>query len=101
MSEKPTAEESEKSESLRISTDALFQEIAGEAVILDLNTSNYFGLEEVGCRFWQLVEEHGDFESVVNIMAEEYEVSREQLRKDLLELKESLLSAGLLVEAES
>lgn len=97
MSEKPESENPENSGGIRLSPDALFQEIAGEAVILDLNSSNYFGLEEVGCRFWQLIEEHGDFDIVVNIMFQEYEVGKEQLQQDLLELKESLVTAGLLI----
>lgn len=90
-------ENSVKRERLRLSPDALFQEIAGEAVILDLNTSNYFGLEEVGCRFWQLIETYGDFSKAVDTLFEEYEVERDELHQDLLELKESLLAAGLLI----
>ncbi len=34
-------------------TDVLVQELAGEAVLLNLKTEQYFGLDAVGARMWQ------------------------------------------------
>ena len=39
-----------------LSSEALFQDISGEGVILDLKSSSYFGLDEVGVRLWQLLQ---------------------------------------------
>jgi len=97
MSEKTKLERPDILGKIRLSPDALYQEIAGEAVMLDLKSSNYFGLGEVGNRYWQLIEEHGNFDVVLDIIFQEYDVSKEQLRKDLLELQESLETAGLLI----
>ena len=40
-----------------VSKDVLFQEVAGETVLLDLNSESYFGLDEVGTRIWTLLNE--------------------------------------------
>ena len=39
--------------------DVLFQELNGEAVILDLASERYFGLDGVGTRFWELISHAG------------------------------------------
>jgi hypothetical protein len=39
---------------IRISDDVVFRDLAGEAVILNLATGTYFGLDSVGTREGQL-----------------------------------------------
>lgn len=80
---------------LIVSEDALFQEIGGEAVILDLASSSYFGLNTVGARFWQLAQEAGDLPAICDRLIEEFDVGREQLEQDLVELLRQLSDAGL------
>ena len=79
------------------SSDVLFRELDGEAVMLDLKSERYYGLDEVGTRIWQLVEEHGDVQAVIEQMLLEYEVEEDQLRADLKDLFASLMEAGLIV----
>jgi hypothetical protein len=76
--------------------DVLFHEVGGEAVILNLESGKYFGLDEVGTRMWVLLSEHGAIEPVVSALLEEYEVEEEQLRADLSKLIDDLASHGLL-----
>ena len=35
--------------------DVLIQELAGEAVLLNLKTEQYFGLDDMGLRMWRLL----------------------------------------------
>ncbi len=81
---------------IHIPKDVLFREIAGEAVILNLQTGKYFGLDEVGTRMWQLLAEHQQIEPAIRALAEEYEATQEQLQHDLLELVEKLASHQLM-----
>ena len=37
-------------QSISLSPDVISQEVSGETVLLDLQTENYFGLDEVGTR---------------------------------------------------
>ncbi len=41
----------------RIPDEVIFRELDGEAVILNLDTGIYFGLDAVGTRIWRLIEE--------------------------------------------
>lgn len=78
------------------SPDVLFRELEGEAVMLDLGSERYYGLDEVGARIWQLLDEHHDVETVVDQVLAEYEVEEEQLRSDLADLIDNLVDAGLV-----
>lgn len=81
---------------LKISPEVHSQEVGGETVLLDLNSESYFGLDEVGTRVWQLLQESEDMQSVFETILTEYDVKEEQLRKDLKVLVEKLLEAGLV-----
>lgn len=78
-----------------LSQDALFQDISGEGVILDLKSSSYFGLDEVGVRAWQLLQDNPSFRNVCETLLGEYEVEPERLEKDLEKLVTHLVDAGL------
>jgi hypothetical protein len=61
----------------------LFQEVEGETVLLDLESEIYFGLDAVGTRIWQLIQESGDLLTIYNTLLEEYDVEERQLHSDL------------------
>jgi hypothetical protein len=84
----------------RIPQCVLFQEVSGESVLLDLESEQYFGLDEVGTRVWQLVEEHGRLSEVYDEMLNEFDVDPATLRQDLLELVATLADRGL-IQAQS
>ena len=81
---------------LQISPDALYQEIGGEAVILDLASSTYFGLDAVGMRVWQLLQDGLDRSTLTATILAEYEVAPEHLQQDIDKFMQSLIDAGLV-----
>lgn len=85
-----------ESQKVTISKEALSQEVNGETVILDLKSESYFGLDEVGTRIWQLLQEHGDLQQTFDAMLDEFDVDEEQLHQDLNELVGKLEEAGLI-----
>ena len=54
-----------------------------EAVVLDVNSGIYYGLNEIGARVMDLLKEPISLGDIMNTMLEEYEVEREQLEHDL------------------
>ncbi len=86
----------ELTDHVRVSPDAMLQVVDGESVILDLESEQYFGLDEVGTRIWQLIGEHGLLRDVHAAMLEEYEVQAQALEQDLLELVSALAEQGLV-----
>jgi hypothetical protein len=78
------------------SPDVISQEVSGETVLLDLESENYFGLDEVGTRVWQLIKESGDLRAIFETMLEEYEVNEERLEQDLEALLTEIVGLGLI-----
>lgn len=81
---------------VRLSSEVLFQEVGGEAVLLDLRSESYFGLNEVGARVWQLLQERSDPKAVLDALSAEYEVDEGTLANDLVELITDMADAGLV-----
>jgi len=82
---------------IRIPDDVVFRILGDEAVILNLSTGIYFGLDTVGTRMWQLISEHGSTEKAREALLAEYEVEEGQLRQDLDLLIQQLIDKGLLI----
>jgi hypothetical protein len=76
--------------------DVLVQELAGEAVLLDLTSERYFGLDDVGTRMWKALGEGSSLQASYEVLLAEYDVDAEQLRRDLIGLVEQLVEHGLL-----
>lgn len=77
------------------SDDALIRELENEAILLNLKTGIYYGLNPVGARAWQLLVEHQRLSRIADIMVEEFEVERDVLERDLLALGRQLIDTGL------
>ena len=81
---------------IRIADDVVFRDLSGEAVILNLSSGVYFGLDDVGTRMWHLLAEHGDGEKVVSTLLDEYDVEEARLRRDFDALLRQLTDKGLV-----
>ena len=79
-----------------ISPEVLFQEVSGETVLLDLSSENYFGLDEIGTRIWEMLNGGASVGEVVDALLEEYDTDRKTLESDVAELLENLAEAGLI-----
>jgi hypothetical protein len=79
-----------------VSDDVVSRDLEGEAVILNLESGTYFGLDSVGTRIWLLLQENGSLRRAFEVVLREYEVSSEKLEGDILRLVEELRSKGLV-----
>ncbi len=75
----------------------LFQKLDRDAVLLNLKTEQYYSLDAVGMRVWQLLGETRSLEATVRRMLAEYAVDEATLRADVLALADKLATRGLLV----
>jgi hypothetical protein len=82
--------------SIAVPDDVIFRELDGEAIILNLATGIYFGLDEVGTRVWALATGSGTLRHAVDVMLDEFDVDRHALERDVLELATGLLDKGLI-----
>ena len=81
---------------VRVNDDVLFQELQGEAVLLNLKSGVYFGLDPVGTRIWQLFAEHEVLSEVAQAVVAEYDVAEDKCSEDLLKLVDDLAKQELV-----
>jgi hypothetical protein len=81
---------------LRLSAQVMMQNLGEESILLDLRSENYFGLNRVATRAWQLLKESGDAADVYGRLLEEFDVEPARVAADLEALIQKLLDAGLI-----
>jgi hypothetical protein len=72
-----------------------------EAVLLNIETERYFGLDETGARMWQLTTTAANIDAAYQALLNEYDVDAQTLREHLSELLEKLADNGLLTVTSS
>jgi hypothetical protein len=76
--------------------ELVFSNLADEIVILNLKSGVYHGLESVGARIWELINEPANIGQVRDALLDEYEVEPDRCERDLLELFKELKGHGLV-----
>ncbi len=76
--------------------DQVSSDLGGELAILDLKVGKYYGLDPVGARIWELIQEPRVVETVRDTLLEEYDVEPERCERDLLALLRDLAAAELI-----
>lgn len=71
-------------------------DLEGETVLLNLETGIYHGLDGVGTRVWELVQEPRTVQAIRDALLAEYEVEPDVCLRDLLALLEQMRSAELI-----
>ncbi len=66
------------------------------AVLLDLKSGQYYGLNEVGTYIWSLIDAPRTVADIVAAMAEEFDVSREQLNLDVMNFLQQMEEQKLI-----
>jgi hypothetical protein len=69
----------------------------GRTVLMDVNTSRYWGLDEVGSAIWACIEEGCALHEIYEQLAERYDAPREQLVADADSFVARLTAAKLVV----
>lgn len=80
----------------KVSPDHLYSEVGSEAVILDLESGVYYGLNETGVRIWEWLQEPKAFAELHELMMNEYEVDSQQCESDLKKILAGMTEAGIL-----
>ena len=77
------------------------QELDGEAVLLDLNSEVYFGLDKTGCEFWKVLGAETSVENTWRMLCDRFDASPDTLATDLEAFILELLKLGLLQHVDS
>lgn len=78
------------------SPDVKVNVMDGEAVLLDLRTGAYFGLNKVGAHIWTLYGEGQSVHQAIEGVCQRFEVDAVRAERDTRALTEKLVERGLL-----
>jgi hypothetical protein len=90
-----TRELSERSTVVAVK-DQVSSDLGGEVAILDLASGVYYGLDTVGARVWELVQEPIEVNQIQETINEEYDADRARVERDVLTLLQRLADEGLV-----
>jgi hypothetical protein len=76
--------------------DVMLRIIGDEAVILNLRSEVYLGLDPVGTRMWTVLQSSPSIEAAHAALLDEFEVEPERLRQDMDRLLDQMLEQGLI-----
>jgi hypothetical protein len=82
---------------LSVPEHVLARKAGSETVLLNLDSEQYYGLDGVGARLWDLVEGDTTFGLAVTTLLGEFEVERHALVADLRALVLDLQQNGLVL----
>ena len=73
------------------------QKAANEVLLLNMEDGNYYSLNEIGGRVWELCDGDRTVPQVVAALAAEYEAPYSTLENDVIELLEGFRKGKLIV----
>ena len=81
---------------IQIKKDVIFKELDDEMIIMDMNSGRYFGLNETGAKIWSLLNDHHNIGTIINLLHDEYEISKEKCKKEVIAFIQDILDKGLI-----
>jgi hypothetical protein len=76
--------------------DVMLRVIGDEAVILNLKSELYLGLDPVGTRMWMVLHSTPSIQAAYDLLLAEFDVEPERLRRDLDKLLDQMMEQGLI-----
>lgn len=93
----PNADRAIATSSVVVATkDQVSSDLAGEVIVLSLQTAMYYGVDQVGARIWELLREPTRVTDICDAIAREYEVEPDLCQRDVLEFLRQLAAQGLI-----
>jgi hypothetical protein len=81
---------------VRRSANQIGCDMGEEVVILDLKSGTYYGLDDLGARIWNLIEQPASLVTIREAIMSEYEVDAETCDRDILAFLNRMQVAGLV-----
>jgi hypothetical protein len=85
---------------VQLRESVLMEDLAGEAILLDLASENYFALDVVGTRFLTVLTQTPSIQVAYDLLLDEYDVEPNELQQDLLAYVQTLMNDGLVEVSE-
>ena len=77
-------------------TDIVFNKLDDEIVMMSIKNGEYYGLDIIGSRIWEIIEKPVPFKQIIDILKEEFDVTEEQCIIDVKEFLGMLEKKNLI-----
>jgi hypothetical protein len=77
-----------------------WRRVEEESVLLNVDTSEYYSLDPVGTRIWELLGKGEALDAVAEGLAKDYGISKDRAAKDAQEFVSDLLKESLIHKAD-
>lgn len=81
---------------LRIPAHVTTSFVDEDAILLNTRTNQYFAMQDVSSRLWQLLRDGKGLREACKILQTEYAADASEVEKDVLELVHDLMENGLV-----
>ena len=81
---------------VNVSPEQVSCQLGDESAILNLKNTVYYGLDPVGARVWNLIQQPKSISELRDALVDEYDVEAERCERDLLDLLERMRGEGLI-----
>jgi coenzyme PQQ biosynthesis protein PqqD len=78
--------------------EVIFQKASNDFLLFNMDDGNYYSLNEVGSRIWELCDGTRSVEQIIDTLAQEYDAAKELLAQDVVEFLERFRNGKLIVE---
>jgi len=72
-------------------------DIDGETVMMSIENGEYYGLDDIGSRIWELIEKPVKVSNLIDTLLERFDVDRGTCEKDVLKFLNDLNGDNILV----
>ncbi|MES2355952.1 MAG: lasso peptide biosynthesis PqqD family chaperone [Pseudomonadota bacterium] len=77
--------------------DLVATKMDGEVVMMSIELGEYFGINSVGSRIWELLESKQSISEICKHICDEYEVDSEQCQLDVLAFTNDMLARNIVL----
>lgn len=81
---------------VRVPQHVVHRQFASETVLLNAQTGQYYGMDEFGARFFEVLSDSPDLRYALSTLSEEFEEEPDRIRDDMIRFCDELLSLGLI-----
>lgn len=76
--------------------DIVASDIDNEKVMMSIEKGEYFGLEPIGSRIWELLAEPVKVSAIIDALLPNFDIDRQTCAQDVLTFLEELHTAGIV-----
>ena len=78
-------------------TDMVFSHIDDEVVMMSIETGEYYGLNPVASRIWELLEKPHTFDQLINLLMQEFDIDQAGCHNDVTEFLNRMIEKKLVI----